>query len=80
MAEREIQMLAELKRALVCETKEAIDGARQAEQAAVVQALQTQADNNRAAENARINSKPERISRASETNDGGSTDHDRQSN
>jgi len=63
VAEREIQMLAKLKRALVVETREVVDGARQTEQAAMIDALRAQSDNARAAEHARMNSRPERISR-----------------
>ena len=74
-AQREIRMLAELKRSLICETKEVVDQAQREEGSRIAEALQLQTDAARAAEHARHDSRPERIASA-ETVKGHSCDYD----
>ena len=57
-------MLAELKRALICETKEVVDQAQKEEGSRIAEAPQLQTDAARAAERARSHSRSERIARA----------------
>ena len=57
-------MLAELRRSLICETREVVDQAQREEGSRIAEALQLQTDAARAAERARHDSKPERIARA----------------